>query len=87
MTQNSSPKRDATREDQMLLIKRIAIIAAIILGLLLWYDATKPEKGNPYASCWTFIIGMDTSCQADLASNHMVGNGYTHSKEWLEANK
>jgi hypothetical protein len=80
-------KEDKRHEDMMLLIKRIALTAAIIMGLLLWYEGTKPEDNDPYAECWTFIVGWDGSCKADLAANALNGRGYTHSKAYLNGYK
>lgn len=80
-------KEDKRHEDMMLLIKRIVLTAAIIMGLLLWYEGTKPDENDPYKSCWTFIVGMDTQCSADLAASALSGNGYTHSKAYLNGYK
>lgn len=80
-------KNDMTRTEQTLIIKRIAITAAIIMALLLWYQGSKPDEDDPYKTCWTFIIGMNESCKADLAANALTGKGYTHSEEYLNGYK
>ena len=77
-------KRDMSRAEQTLIIKRIAVTAMIIMALLLWYQGSKPADNDPYKECWTFIVGMDGACQGDLAANALIGNGYVRSSELTE---
>lgn len=83
MTQEQQPQPDQTRAEQTNIMIRMVVVVAVIAGLALWYQGSKPDANDPYASCWTFIVGMDARCQADLAASALSGRGHVHSKEYL----